>query len=145
MEAWGIMTITLGVALVLGIGIILAYQIGVADGKKMISGGVDSPVIPSILTRCSKELWEMQIGEKGYTTPWAMSITYDGRCYLNERYTIYPEISGTVSMLVERKPDGFHVDCEDVYRDFSEPYEWHRTAKPTGSWAAIKVKSVLGV
>ena len=54
-------------------------------------------------------LRDMQIGDTGYTVPWAMSVDRDRKCWLRASYTIDTQPGGTVQMRVTRREDGYHV------------------------------------
>ncbi len=87
--------------------------------------------------RIEHTLKDMKPGESAWTTPWAMSITEDRDCFLNENYTAQKSPGGTVSMLVTRNQrGGYEVDITGC-RDF----QWQPTAYHlTGGWFAISVE-----
>lgn len=51
----------------------------------------------------------MQIGETAYTTPWAMWVDTDRRCWLNPNYPADDRPHGTVQMRIARETGGFRV------------------------------------
>lgn len=55
------------------------------------------------------QIRSMQVGNIGYTVPWAMLITREHGCYLNGDYDISREPGGTSRMRIERNRDGFLV------------------------------------
>lgn len=59
---------------------------------------------------------QMQVGDEGYTTPWAMWVDLDRQCWIHPRYTIHPTPSGTVQLYVLRTAAGVHVGIPDGKR-----------------------------
>lgn len=55
------------------------------------------------------QISNMAIGTMGYTLPWAMIVTSDGRCFLNGGYTFDPRPGGSVTMRVTRTSKGWEV------------------------------------
>lgn len=51
----------------------------------------------------------MAVGEIAYTTPWGMWVDAERRCWLHPGYPAQHFPSGTVSMRIERRDDGWHV------------------------------------
>lgn len=50
----------------------------------------------------------MEVGDYGYTVPWAMWVDMNNHMWLNPRYPVGSK-GGTQNMRVERRSDGFHV------------------------------------
>lgn len=63
-------------------------------------------------------LRNMEVGDVAYTLPWGMMIDKDMRCHLNGTYPAEPFPSGTVSMRVERREDGYHVFATETGEQF---------------------------
>lgn len=51
----------------------------------------------------------MDIGDTGYTVPWAMFAGGDRRLWIDGNFTIDSEPGGTVCMLIKRMSDGIDV------------------------------------
>jgi hypothetical protein len=62
----------------------------------------------------------MEVGQSGYTVPWAMGIDADGECFLHGSHTCHETPRGTVCLYVERRKDGYYVDPSGAYD------EWER-------------------
>lgn len=60
-------------------------------------------------------LRDMQVGDTGFTVPWAMSVDRDRKCWLRASYPIDPQPGGTVQMRVTRTQDGYHAWLVDDY------------------------------
>lgn len=60
----------------------------------------------------------MDVGEKGWTVPWAMYHDKKRQLWLNGSYTVHTRPWGTVKMLVRRDDAGWHVDTEKVASGF---------------------------
>lgn len=56
-------------------------------------------------------LAEMEVGDVAYTVPWAMVIDSDRYCWLQSSFASHAQPGGTMQMRVERREDGFHVQC----------------------------------
>lgn len=54
-------------------------------------------------------LGTMMVGDCYYTTPWAMRVDRNRRCWLHPSYPAELEANGTVRMLVALQEDGYHV------------------------------------
>lgn len=59
--------------------------------------------------RESPTLGTMARGERAYTTPWAMWVDSERRCWLHPGYPAESRPHGTVSMRVDFAYDGYHV------------------------------------
>jgi hypothetical protein len=55
------------------------------------------------------ELREIQVGERWWTVPWAMTVDLDGTMRLKMKFHCFAKPGGTVTMPVERRADGFYV------------------------------------
>jgi hypothetical protein len=85
-----------------------------------------------------KEIQNLKIGEFGYTVPWAMWVSLNGKCYLNPQYSVEKTRGGTVQMKITRTKEGYIVDilgCQD--------YRWPKGKKPAyvgqnGPWIPVK-------
>jgi hypothetical protein len=53
----------------------------------------------------------MDIGESGWTVPWAMHHDAHRDLWLNGSYTIHDRPGGTAQMLIRRDDRGWHVDA----------------------------------
>lgn len=72
----------------------------------------------------SDTISQMDIGESGYTTPWAMWVDESGNCFLNPNYTIGGK-GGTFEMKVTRESKGYIVDlseCDATYQPVKAPF-----------------------
>ena len=67
-----------------------------------------SGFLPSRLLE--RTIADLEIGEEGWTVPWAMFVDEDRRCYLNGNYPIVAEMRGTAQMLIQDTKDGYIVD-----------------------------------
>lgn len=56
----------------------------------------------------------MNVGDWGYTTPWAMYAERDRTMWINGNYTIDKSPGGTVQMLIRRMSDGVEVDLSTI-------------------------------
>ncbi len=56
----------------------------------------------------------MNIGDLGYTTPWAMYAERDRKMWINGNYTISKSPFRTMQMLVKRMSDGIEVDLSTI-------------------------------
>jgi hypothetical protein len=54
-------------------------------------------------------LANLRVGERCYTTPWAMWVDLSMNCWLHPEYTAQQNPGGTVHMRVARLKDGYHV------------------------------------
>jgi hypothetical protein len=59
----------------------------------------------------------MEVGQSGYTVPWAMGIDKDGECFLRGSYTCSDDTGGTCCLYVERRKDGYYVDPSTTRHD----------------------------
>ncbi|OHA51834.1 MAG: hypothetical protein A3A97_00225 [Candidatus Terrybacteria bacterium RIFCSPLOWO2_01_FULL_40_23] len=66
----------------------------------------------------------MKISEERFTTPWAMMVDEDMRCYLNGTYLISESSGGTVTMRIERRSDGYHVFIPDGEKYLPSTIPW---------------------
>jgi hypothetical protein len=67
--------------------------------------------------KVEKLIKHMNVGEYGYTVPWALSIDEFGRVWLNTCYPVSGESGGTVQMRVERIGHGkndYKIDISNV-------------------------------
>jgi hypothetical protein len=78
----------------------------------------------SMFMRGCKNIKDMKPGESGYTVPWALYITTDGKYFLNGNYTIVGAKCGTASMIITRYlyPDCWGVDVRECEYTF-EAYD----------------------
>ena len=70
-----------------------------------------------------RKIKDMQPGESGYTTPWALSFDEEGKGWLNIKYTIHKDKGGTVELPVTRVGSGrsdYVVDVSRVNYKWSE-------------------------
>lgn len=52
---------------------------------------------------------EMEPGQVVYVVPWAMGVTSDGSCYINDGATYKTSPAGVITMRVAKQQDGYHV------------------------------------
>lgn len=67
---------------------------------------------------------DMEIGESGWTVPWAAFADPNGRMWINGSYTIHKNSGGTVGMLVVRKKSGYLIDTTKTRH--CREYKWYR-------------------
>ncbi len=82
---------------------------------KMIPGRKQAK-LPMGMANAEHSIATMDIGEKGWTVPWAMYYDKDRNLWLNGSYTIHADPGGTARMAVWRDEDGWCVDasgCRD--------------------------------
>ncbi len=56
----------------------------------------------------------MELGDTGYTVPWAMYVERDRSMWINGKYTVSQGPGGTVHMLIKRMSDGVEVDSSTI-------------------------------
>lgn len=81
-------------------------------------------VLPEGLASADHSIASMDIGDSGWTVPWAMYHDKERKLWLNGNYTLHSRLGGTVQMLVRRDEDGWHVDasqCGYFKTGWSEP------------------------
>jgi hypothetical protein len=120
---------------VIAIAILLALSVGGAGGY-LAAGKHESPatqvtlsephVGQAVLPKKMQEhvLVDMKVGEKAYTTAWAMWIDESRHAWLNGDYPAEPESEGTVNMLVQRIPGGYVVNppSDEKYLPEDDPH-----------------------
>jgi len=60
----------------------------------------------------------MEVGEKGFTLPWGMTVDEHLRCYLCKTYPCRPEAGGTLEMPIERRADGYYVKVKGLRQEW---------------------------
>jgi len=91
------------------------------------------PVVGNWKGKIEKRIMDMDVGECGYTVPWALTLTLyrdkkkkEVRAFLNRCYPVDPVRKGTAKMFVKRigpGPDDYLVDisyCGDEEWDISD-------------------------
>jgi hypothetical protein len=58
----------------------------------------------------------MQVGESGFTVPWAMRVDRDRKCWLRAGCLVEAASGGTVRMHVRREEDGYHAWFVEDFR-----------------------------
>jgi hypothetical protein len=72
--------------------------------------------LPEGLAGADHSIASMDIGESGWTVPWAMYHDKQRRLWLNGSYTVTFRPGGTAEMYIKRDEAGWHVDasrCSD--------------------------------
>lgn len=83
---------------------------------------------PVVLEVDKTQIRDLKPGTSGWTTPFAMWIDKRGQRWLDPTHTIHTEPSGTISMRVERKYDGYGIHAIDY---FGEHYVWYKGVLPS--------------
>jgi hypothetical protein len=61
-----------------------------------------------------RQIIGMEVGDEGYTVPWAMWADSEGKLWLNLEYSVHKAPHGTVQMLVRKLRFGFEVNTRQV-------------------------------
>lgn len=98
----------------------------------------EQAILDPAYERQQTEIGDMQPGDSGWTTPWAMEPDAGNRLWLNAKYTIEEQPGGTVAMLVTRSAeDGrYRVDVSKC------SYKWMRGRPGTVRTHTIPVAEV---
>jgi hypothetical protein len=94
-------------------------------------------VLPDGLATDDHSIAAMEVGEQGWTTPWAMYHDNERRLWLNGSYPLYASPGGTAEMLISRDHNGWNVDATQVakgYRWSSGGYVGDFTPVPVASF-----------
>lgn len=67
--------------------------------------------LPEEMGTASRSIAAMDVGDIGWTVPWAMFADDERRLWLNGRYALHAQPGGTAVMAVWRGEDGWHVDA----------------------------------
>lgn len=67
--------------------------------------------LPEGLSDADHSIASMEVGDAGWTVPWAMFTDEERRLWLNGKYTLHHRPGGTVQMKVRRDRTGWHVDA----------------------------------
>lgn len=70
-----------------------------------------SAILPEGMASVDHSIASMDVGDQGWTFPWAMYHDKSRRLWLNGGYPLHSNPFGTAEMLVSRKDDGWHVDA----------------------------------
>lgn len=73
--------------------------------------------LPTGRANVDRSIASMDVGDAGWTVPWAMYHDDSRRLWLNGNYTIEPRSGGTVQMRVWRDDAGWHVDASSCRDD----------------------------
>ena len=73
--------------------------------------------LPEGLADADHSIASMDVGEGGWTVPWAMWVGPYRALWLNGRYTIQAQSGGTAQMYVWRDEAGWHVDASCCRKD----------------------------
>lgn len=61
----------------------------------------------------------MQVGQVGYCVPWAVSVSWDGRMWVNENFTVENRPFGTANLKIRCLTIGYEITpkaCQDSHR-----------------------------
>ena len=61
------------------------------------------------LVDCSVRLFEMELGSRGFSVPWAMYVDVDHEFWLNGNYPVHPNPSEKACMEAARTGAGYYV------------------------------------
>ncbi len=76
-------------------------------------------ILPESMADVDRSIASMDIGEQGWTVPWAMYYDDNRQLWLNGAYTLSRAPGGTTQMVVRRDENGWHVDAGQVRADYS--------------------------
>ena len=93
--------------------------------------------LPDEGERCQRRIQDLEIGDSGWTVPWAMAADADGRLWLNSGVAIFLYPKGVVRLLVRRTSRGWEVDASACQNDV-----WHRKPNLKGQARGIAVRCV---
>lgn len=67
--------------------------------------------LPTGMADVDHSIASMDVGDSGWTVPWAMYHDRERKLWLNGAYTIHRQPGGTVQMHISRDDSGWHVDA----------------------------------
>ncbi len=90
--------------------------------------------LPQGMASSDHSIAVMDVGESGWTVPWAMYHDKERHLWLNGAYPLRPASGGTAQMLVTRSEDGWHVNAKLI----EGSYQWNE-AGYVGAYPPIRV------